>query len=288
MFQQPVYECQFDINDEDIWQGLSTNYNAAHILSNHYRDKIHWENYCKNKSDYAIYDLIENVDNLKNIWMLSKNESMIPYLEANPKLICYTYLSGNRNGMHLVKQNLCNVRWDYLSSNTHDEAIELLRKHDKKVNWRLLSANSNSHAVDWLLENQDKINWDFLNANTNKKALSLLEQNRDKINMYFLCTNKNAIYLIEEYFHKIDWPELCFNENAISIIEANMDMVLEMEWLAENPNAIHLLFTLNTEAMKTSNKDFREELCKYVFEPARLQRYADNVSMDLTDYIELF
>lgn len=284
---QPVYVCQFDMSDHDIWDALSTNYNAAHILSNYFRDKIHWVNYCRNKSDYAVYDLIQNLDNLADVWMLSKNESMIPYLEANSYLICYSYLSGNRNGMHLVKQKLQNIRWDYLSRNENDEAIQLLRKNAKNVNWRFLSANANPHAVEWLLENPDKINWDFLNANTNKKAISLLEQNKDKINMCFLSSNKNAIHLIEEYFDVVEWPELCNNENAISIIEANLDKELDPEWFAGNPNAIHLLFTLNTEAMKTSMRDFREELCKYVFEPARLQRYAEQRNMELMEYIEL-
>ena len=56
--------------------------------------------------------------------------------------------------------------------------------------------------------------------------------------------------------------------------------------LSANPNAMHLLFTLNYLEMRQQNEDFREELCAFVFHPDRMIRFSKG--LDFHTYLSLF
>jgi hypothetical protein len=57
--------------------------------------------------------------------------------------------------------------------------------------------------------------------------------------------------------------------------------------LSGNPNALHLLFSLDHKKMLENMKDFCEELVKAVFNPIRVQKMADLYDMDMAEYLEL-
>ena len=75
---------------------------------------------------------------------------------------------------------------------SNPNAIHILKQNLDKVNWDWLSLNPN--AIHILEQNLDKANWDYLSQNPN--AIHLLEQNLDKVNWEYLSQNPNAIHLL--------------------------------------------------------------------------------------------
>ena len=70
-------------------------------------------------------------------------------------------------------------------------------------------------------------------------------------------------------------------------LEQNVDKVVWIS-LSQNPNAIHLLASLDTNKMKNSMKEFAEELIAHVFHPVRLNRISERLGMDLDDLLDTF
>jgi hypothetical protein len=70
------------------------------------------------------------------------------------------------------------------------------------------------------------------------------------------------------------------------MLEKNLDKV-NWFYLSENPNALHLLFSLDHKKMLENMKDFCEELVKAVFNPIRAQRMAELYELDMDEYLEL-
>jgi hypothetical protein len=91
--------------------------------------------------------------------------------------------------------------------------------------------------------------------------------------------------LLEKYPDRINWDNLSTNPNAIRILEQNSDKI---NWwhLSKNPNAIHLFAQLDREKMREQCKEFARELFSYVLHPARLMRLANEMDMDLEQYME--
>ena len=54
-----------------------------------------------------------------------------------------------------------------------------------------------------------------------------------------------------------------------------------------NPNALHLLFGLDYKKMKENNGNLNEDLCKYVFNPKRLNTLVEKFEIDVVDYLEI-
>lgn len=125
-----------------------------------------------------------------------------------------------------------------------------------------------------------------MSQNTNPIAISWLEQNLDKINWYYLSSNPAAVHILEKNLNKVDWNMLSLNRAAVHILEKNKDKVRMIA--VSNPTAFRLLFQLDYIQMKQQNCDFKEELCKYIFNPERLDKMANNVGIDLHDYLELY
>jgi hypothetical protein len=118
-------------------------------------------------------------------------------------------LYANPNALHLVSL-FCppKISWEYLSSNTNPNAIQLLREYIHNIHWGRLSENE--AAIDILTDNQDKIVWRWLSQNPN--AIPLLEKNIDKIDWKSLSENPNAIPLLEKHPDKISWINISSNE----------------------------------------------------------------------------
>jgi hypothetical protein len=77
------------------------------------------------------------------------------------------------------------------------------------------------------------------------------------------------------------------------MLELNADKVAwsyldRINWskLSANPNAIHLLAPLDTNAMRENCKPFAEELTAYVFHPLRLENMSNAYGYELDEYME--
>ena len=154
----------------------------------------------------------EKINGLKASWnsnvniLLEKNiigfhkwncniPNIIPFLEKNPELIDWYYLSENPNASSLLEKN--------------QEKLD-------SYHWRLISRYNNN--IEFLEKNIDHLKWNALS--TNPHAVSLLEKNLDKIEWNWLCSNENAVHLIEENFNKItNYSSLVRNSEAIHLIE---------------------------------------------------------------------
>ena len=148
-----------------------------------------------------VYKLLDWIDINKLCWKgLSRNPNAIDLLKQNLDKINIIELLDNSNILdiiHLINTTLLEKELNYFSNSplTHTisniNAIELLKKYQKKICWYDLS--SNPYAVQ-ILKNKypNKIDWDFLSLNRNPEAIKLLKQNPKKINWELLCYNSNA------------------------------------------------------------------------------------------------
>lgn len=89
---------------------------------------------------------------------------------------------------------------------------------------------------------------------------------------FYRNPNPNLLNFIEELYKKnsIIQKQIIHEENAI----------------AQNPNALHLLFKWDYERMKLLNKDFNEELAKKVFNPKRIYSISNLHNISEMDYLE--
>ena len=88
------------------------------------------------------------------------------------------------------------------------------------------------------------------------KLIDLVSNNFDKIDWECLSANPNAIHLLEKYPNKIGW-----------------------EYLSRNPN----ILKLDYEKMKKNCQSLAEELAAYVFNPARLHRFAEKYNLSFEE-----
>jgi len=110
------------------------------------------------------------------------------------------------------------------------------------------------------------------------------------VNWISLTGNRNACHLYEDKINRlsdIHWLYLSEKDYFVSILEKNMDKI-NWQSLSKNPNAIHLLASLDQEKMKENMKDLNEELVSYVFHPQRLIRLSQTYDISFKDLVELF
>lgn len=143
--------------------------------------------------------------------------------------VCWSELSNNKSGCHLLQYRFDKIDWSYLSLNESDEALFLLRNNQNKIIWNCLNSNENPEAIKLLIENPKKINWYYLTLNECKLAIDVLRENYKRINWTFLSENPSAIELIRKNINKIYLPRLFMNSNAGDLIK---------DILKYNPNKI--------------------------------------------------
>ena len=242
---------------------------------------------------------------------LSRNPNAIQYLEENPMKIEWINLSGNKNGMKIIKnigrfyypllcentsleaiqqleENFTNIDWIRLSTNP--AAIHILEANPKKINWKYLCLNHAEGALRLLLANPKKINWFNLSSNPSPIAIKLLEANPEKIDWMMLSANPSAIHIIEKNLDKSDNTYLCMNPNATHLIKET-----DINWwqLSANPSAIHIIeqnldkvkcfilqnpniFELDYQKMsKERTWIILEDLVKMAIHPTRVQKLLD-------------
>ena len=151
-----------------------------------------------------------------NFRNLCINDNALKLLEQNQEKIDWNWLSFNSNDIALKllkKQNQEKINWDSLSLNTNDIALKLLQQNPMKINWKYLACNPNDIALKLLQQNPENIDWRSLSENSNDMALKLLQDNPEKINWVWLSknSNDNALKLLQQNPDKIDWDSLSRN-----------------------------------------------------------------------------
>jgi hypothetical protein len=128
----------------------------------------------------------------------------------------WSYFSSECQYKILLEEFYHNIKWEYLSSNNSNAALELLEQNQEKINWKFLSQNSNNKALKLLIDNPEKIVWKYLSYNINPQALELLKINQDKIKWEHLSLNPD-IFEINYDFLKYRL-ESTFKEELIATI----------------------------------------------------------------------
>jgi hypothetical protein len=100
-----------------------------------------------------------------------------------------------------LRANINKIYWFGLSTNSHPDAVTLLRENPDKIHWGCLSYNTQPTALALLLENPEKIDWKYLSCNKHPDALEMLRKNSDKIDWSQLSTNPSI-------FHD-EYPDIC-------------------------------------------------------------------------------
>ena len=147
----------------------SPNHSAIELLKQH-PDKIDWQLFSANSSDYAIEFLNQNLDKVD--W-------------------CALSSNTNDNAIALLNNNQDEIAWCRLCENRNNNAIKILEQNLDKIIWHILSQNSCDAAVDLLYKNQDRIHWGWLCGNKNNRIIKLLEQNQNKIEWIIMSGNPN-------------------------------------------------------------------------------------------------
>lgn len=231
---------------------------------------------------------------------LSGNPNAIEILERFPEHIDWKKLSGNPNAIELLEKNKDKIVWVNILENTNAsyallrEAITKLGMTEKDIYstpniktpiyWSVLHQNPNIGAVRILQSHfKDSLPYDVA-YNENPVAVKMIEKNilaskyveksKKKLFLQRLAFNPSAIYLftrenLDKY--SINLHNFCYNPKAIHILEENMES-LDYKVLSGNPNAIHLLFPLDTLRMKSKIASFKKELTAYVECPERKSR----------------
>ena len=76
-----------------------------------------------------------------------------------------------------------------------------------------------------------------------------------------------------------------YKSKCYSYFRKNIDK-LYIEYLCENPNAIHLLAKLDYPAMQKQCQSFCKELVAYVLHPVRISKFSNAFNLDFDEYVE--
>ena len=308
--QKPVYR------DVD-YQRISDSYN--NIYSKYLND-FFFENLCKNEyASYLIEDFFSKLninENLhkfstfltnpfathfiiQNIDIFCKYEDLIKsiFLNPNSKIIfnkCdkklkiysnYFDINNKKTNDEIdnifsiilldIKNNGTSTIFEQLSFSNKNKIIEMLCKLD------LTSAiNFVENNINYLIGEQCLLN---LMENPLHEAVILTEKiiNNSSIGKEMMLQHPNYI------------KALCRNPNinVIRYIEENNIIKNKKCYendLALNKNALHILFKIDYQKMKTRYKPFCEELCKKVFNPIRINNVCKIYNIEAIDYIDYF
>ncbi len=150
------------------------------------------------------------------------------------------------------------INWDYLSINSSDKAVELIKNNLHQINWIKLHQNENPAVIKILENNPEMINWTILSYN--KNAVELLKSNKDKINWYCIALNP----LITEI---IDYDDVKYLISGI---------------IYKNPN----IFVYDYKQMEINFLDINEDILKEVLKPSRIYRNLELFNYDIDDMFE--
>jgi hypothetical protein len=250
---------KIEILDKLDWAQLSENYGAINFLKK-YERKINWNYFSENSHDDAINMLFENKRRI-NYSMFSRNN--------NDRAIMYFKL-------HKEK-----IDWNHFIFNTNPQAIIMIKHNIENINIKNLSMNWN--AIDIIKEYPDLINWENLSYEC--RDIEFMKKNRDKLQLHMLHSNEYAYELLTPENIVMDW--IFDNPKAYDLIKKHVKEYelteQDMEYLCTNKNALDILFPLKYSEMRDKMKDFKEELCSYVFNPVRMNKIAKSYNLSLEE-----
>jgi hypothetical protein len=190
------------------------------------------------------------------------NPEAIKYLENNPKMIHWKYLSENPVAIEILKKNKHRIDWKNICLNPHPEAMEMIKEHyshylkrwkEKGIrtpphmvlSWENLSKNPN--AVEFLKENPQNV-CGYFQENENdwegapECVINEVEERGilNEIHYGYLSQNPSAIEYLKENPHVIMNDSLCMNPNGIKLLGENPELI-NWYWLSENSCAVHIL-----------------------------------------------
>lgn len=296
-------ELQSKYRNEWFWTYLSSNPNAIEILER-FPEHIDWKKLSGNPS--AIELLEKNKD--KIVWkkiLKNTNASYALLREAITKLGMTTEPQNQKIFEPQVKEY-----WIKLSLNPNINAVRILISLHSFISqymdfWSCFACNENPAAVKMI---EDKLVRKELESSPTVELLKFvsrypkavyvfaennmgtllrmhdelvrkaLERSHTVEILKILASNPSAIYLftrenLQKCYIDFDYftSGLCLNPKAIHILEQYI-ISLDYKALSENPNAIHLLFPLDTLRMKIKIASFKKELTAYVECPERKSR----------------
>jgi len=184
-------ELERDIDSEKInWQVLSANPIVIQLIKEYpqYKKYIKYSGLSANTSDEAI-------ELLKKEYKNKQNEIVWEALSGNPKAIDIL--------KEECKKKRNKIDWIKLAGNTASEAIKILKDNLYKLNLDTsdyevkssLSSNSSDEALELLDSNKRLIDWTALSYNTNLKAIELLKKNKFNIYWPAFSTNRSIFIL---------------------------------------------------------------------------------------------
>ena len=183
-------ELKRDVDSENIdWEELSANPMVFQLL--------------KENPDYIDYIDYSGLS-------MNPSPEAIQLLKENPDEIEYAMLAGNTNPEALkifkkgIKSHRDEIDWVQLAGNTAPEATKIVKEFLHKLHldgsdWEVtsaLSSNSSDEAIQLLKENNKLIDWKALSSNTNPKALEMLQANQSRIYWPSFSTNP-SIFIIK-------------------------------------------------------------------------------------------
>jgi hypothetical protein len=191
------------------------------------------------------------------------NPEVIKYLENNPKMIHWQYLSENPVAIEILKKNTHRIDWKNICLNPHPEAMEMIKEHYSHylkrwkergirtpphmvLSWENLSKNPN--AVEFLKENPQNVCGYFQEYDNDwaEGPVCLTDEELEEreiisqIEYGYLSENPSAIEYLKENPHIIVNDYLCTNPNGIKLLQENPTLI-NWYWFSENPCAVHIL-----------------------------------------------
>lgn len=188
----------------------------------------------KNPHTFDIFLKIIGSDQVPDVFLdsISRNTSdqAIEYIKANFDRFCahIQNILANASGYQIIADLVSNgkinssVAGDSLCVNTNPQVIELLKKYPEYIT-PAISSNSLDEAVDIILENQHLVDYTKLSSNTNPRVLPLLRANKSQLDKESLYSNP------------IIFPQRKFTSQFIRRIEQNM--ISKQKELAESIRA---------------------------------------------------
>lgn len=277
------------------WTYLSANPNAEKLLKNNLDKNIDWHLLSLNEGAIDIIEIVLSDD----IYLLNSFKSNL-----NKPNIYWQQLSSNSAALGILKKNINKIDWSCFTIIEDPKAIKIIEDNITEINnhpymedcWYNLSRNK--CAIHLLEKYPENINLYGLGMNPN--AIFLIKKYIDEklyVNYYDtygffvgIAMNKNPdiIPIILENLDKFNNEDalesLLENPNAISIIENILNnniigsfdtfdmkkIIKENQYkcLAANPNALHLLFNCDYDAIKKHfYGTFGKELVEKLYHP---------------------
>lgn len=237
------------------WRSLSTKTDQYTIkLLEQNLDKVDWEMLSGNP--WAIDILEKNLDKI-NCKTLSENPRAINILVNNPNLINFNSLLKNKN--------LYKIFGLLKMTDFYNEIPEEIKfKIKRKINGDDMSYINNFYDEDY-----NEIIWSELNEKDNLHNSEKTMFKNENFSWLHLSEKINSVEILR---NKLPFYRSYFREKIIKNIDKGL--------------LKYIVLPLDYEKMKINNKIFCEDLCKYVFNPIRLLRFAEKLNLNLDDYLE--